>query len=1391
MIKQHFHSEKITAYQLMGFTLLLFMCCLPVYLHAQKIRFYNSEQGLPNSLIHRVSQDNLGYIWIATENGASYFDGVRFTTFRHDQNKPGTISSDLTKVIFTDSRGNTWVGTSNGLQLFDRDKNIFRDFPLQCPEFNLTPYITSIVESDDNQYLLVSVSGYGIMVYDIKTHQIDTGTTQKLKGLYNNSFVGNLFKDSHGLIWSYSEQGSFFRLNFQSKNLERISWSTELTELSKKIAVSTITEDPITHDILIGTFNHGIFIFDHSLKYIRKPKGFSSAQYRIRVLLAERTDKSSNSPGIWVGTEDSGLKKFDRNKEDVTTPDFQYAPIDLENCKVHSIMQDAQGNIWAGIFQKGLLLLPKLSNNFDYIKLSESKGSMSANIACVTSMIRDNDDNLWVGTDGGGLFKITKEGDKIHYTKANTPLHNNAILSLAIDKRGVLWISTYMGGITTYNPQNGFQPFSSNVELQKVNCTIYDKKNDKLYFGTLGHGVKVLSLSNNELKTFPNPDELGWTSSLCIDDNGNLWVGQTSGLRCFNTNTGEAVNIDLAGKLKGITISSSLLDKNRNLWLGSPKGLFHFQNETGKLTLYSKTDGLPSNSICAIQEDEKGQLWISTMNGLSKFNPDTKTFKNFYVHDGLQDNEFRVKASFNDEDGKMFFGGINGISAFYPNDINEGEKLVSKIYFSQLSVLNHKVDYNEALGNKNMLDRHISQARQITLKKTQNVFSLEFAVLEYANPQKVVYGYMLKGFDKEWQYTNSNHRLATYTNLPEGTYWFQVKAFFEGNTDEQNVVYNDINIRILPPWYKSWWAYLIYLTIFMLLVWELLNLLIRRKLRVQERLEFEKKEMKLQMFTDLTHEIRTPFTLVMTPLKSMRDSETDPKRKEMFDLIYRNVLRILRLLNQLMDIRKIDNQQFNLHYQKIDLIFFIQDIMKSFEQLAIMRNIDFRLISNFESLEVWIDQVNFDKVLFNILSNAFKFTHDNGYIMISLDTLHNTPNTGLRNTIREYVELCVENSGSKIDSIEIDRIFDRFYQSSNNKMGSGSGVGLHLAKMIVQLHHGNIMARNTERGVAFLTQIPLGNKHLSADEILDHGKGMTQNLNAQNDEKLTSEANYIELPQQEDEANVVKGSKAKRTLVFVDDDADLGRYIRLELSEKYNVEVYTDAKEAWKVISTTIPDAVITDLLMPDIDGFTLCRKIRQNPETNHLPVIIITAQINDESEQQCIENGADHFITKPISLELLKTTISQVIQTRDTLRNKYRSNISPNFDEIKINSPDSRLVAKAIEAIRKNIENPEFNVDDLSREVGISRVHLNRKLKENINISPNSLIKSIRLKQAAYLLINNKVNISDVAYKVGFSSHPYFSSNFKEYFGMAPTEFVTKYTESDEKDTLNKLFEN
>jgi signal transduction histidine kinase/ligand-binding sensor domain-containing protein/CheY-like chemotaxis protein/AraC-like DNA-binding protein len=1365
--------------------------CVVSSAQAQKIRFYNSERGLPSSLIFRVSQDDNGYIWIATESGACYYDGMQFTTFRHDPQKPGTILSDLVKTIFTDSHGTTWVGSSGGLQIFDREKNMFHSVSFGETKIASLPYVSSIIELVEANQILVSLSGVGVLVFNAETQTFDLNETNLLRNLFPSSFPGNLFVDSSGFLWSYSEQGNFLKINLKNKTVQNIQWENLGFIGDEKPIVSAMAEDPITGNILVGTFNHGLFMYDSRLRSMRKPKGQSASKFRIRALLAETRNGQANRMNIWVGSEDTGLRLFDREREEVITPDFQYAPIDLDNCKVHSLMQDAQGNVWAGIYQKGIVVIPKLFNDFEYIKLAANPGSTSTNIASVTSMVRDLNQNLWFGTDGGGLFRLSPDGTQTRYTQNNSVLPNNAVVSLALDKRGKLWIGTYMGGITTYTPNEGLRNFSSDVKLMKVNTMLYDSIRDKLFLGTLGHGIQILSFPSMNIEKLQNSSKSEWIGTLLLDDDGVLWAGSTDGIRCVDIDTKIELLPEMINRFDKIAINSSFKDLDGSLWFGGPSGLYNYIKKTDRLEHFTVDSGLPGNQICAILQDQVDVLWISTMRGLSRFNKKQTTFKNFYAYDGLQDNEFRMRAAFRDWNGKLYFGGINGVTAFFSYKISGDEKLQSKLRFSNLTVLNQVVQYDETLQKRNVLDRHISKATQITLKNSQNVFSIEFTVLEYANPQKVVYAYMLKGFDKDWRFTNSARRMATYTNLPHGNYVFKVKAYFEGDVDAENTVSNEIKVQILPPWYQTWWAYLFYITLFMLGVWVVLNYMIERKLRMQERARFEKKELKLKMFTDLTHEIRTPFTLILNPLKNLYEAETESRRKEMLSFMYRNMLRILRLLNQLMDMRKIDEQQFTMRFQKINLIDFVQDVMKSFDQVALMRNVDFRLVSLYDSIEAWVDDVHFDKVLFNVLSNAFKYTPENGFVMISVDVISERGAGDNERFEQGYIELCIENSGEHIPEKELDQIFERFYQSSTNVAAGGSGVGLHLAQRIVSLHQGNMKAKNTQSGVAFVVQIPLGNSHLAETDIAgaesSNGLGAINQLQAER----MSETDLVDLELADDESKALQGGKWKRTVVCVDDDADFVRYLRMELSDRYDVEVCTDSREAWKVISTTLPDVVITDLLMPHMDGWALCKKIRQNPETNHLPIIVVTSIAEPEEEQQAADLGVEFFLTKPVGVDFLAAKVARAIKSHElVIRNKFHVEGKPNYDHVNINSPDNRLVATVIECIRQNVDSPNFNVDDLSREVGVSRVQLNRKLKENLNVSPSALIKSIRLKQAAYLLINNKVNVSDVAFKLGYSSHSYFSNNFKEHFGMTPSEFVLKYADPEGRENLNRLFE-
>ncbi len=702
--------------------------------------------------------------------------------------------------------------------------------------------------------------------------------------------------------------------------------------------------------------------------------------------------------------------------------------------------------------------------------------------------------------------------------------------------------------------------------------------------------------------------------------------------------------------------------------------------------------------------------------------------------------------------------------------------MLSDIRFSRLTVLDNVVDYREQTERHGILDRPIDRAKQIVLKKSDNVFSLDFSVLEYANPKKVRYGYFLEGFDSEWHYTDASQRSATYTNLPNGRYRFHIKAFYDGDTDESRTVYNGIDIRILPPLYKTTWAWIFYIASMAMVLWLFIRFLHRRRMRIRERLEMERKEMKLQMFTNLSHEIRTPLTLVMTPIKEILENEQDGRRRDIYNIMYRNARRILTIINQLIDMNRIGTSQFRLRFSNTDMILFLRDIVRAFEYPAVTRNIDCRIVSNLESLEAWIDQSHFDKVVFNILSNAFKFTPDNGSVLISLDTCLNDRHGGVAVDVARYLEMRFENSGSHIPPEEQQRIFERFHQLDGSRSG-GSGIGLYLAKRIVELHYGTLEAENTERGVVFILRIPLGDAHLS-----DVQKTETSEQTDLYGGIGPDESGYLDGGDGGNDP-VEKESHAnnlKRTIYLVDDDPDLLKYIHIELSDEYRVETFTNGEDAWSEILAKLPDAVVTDLILPEIDGAALCRKIRENRKTDHLPVIVFTAETGEESEFLCLKSGADHYMTKPVSLERLRGMIAQAIHIRETLRKKYRMQIGEEYETTEVNSPDSRFVARVIECIRSNIENPEFSVDELSREVGISRVHLNRKLKENINTSPSNLIRSIRLRQAAYLLVRHHVYISEAAYRVGFSSPASFSNSFKDYFGMSPTEFVDKNIDND-----------
>lgn len=1353
-------------------------------LNAQTARLYTSGDGLANSHSHHIYQDSKGFIWISTGNGLSKFDGMKFSTFSFDRKKENSIASNFVRVTFEDSKGRFWVGTSAGLQTFDREYNIFSAINLEdwsMPESD--QHVTAVMETEilGNNSIVVSTSGHGIYILDADSLTVRHNHQKLINKAIPSQFISNLYKDSRDWLWIISDIGGISA--FDLKNGEQINdiWPEGTRGRVRNDGYYAAIEDPGTGNVILGSFKNGVMIYDASTGKIRPSKGSLSRKHTVISMIPDNISGSNNGRTFLAGIENDGLMIFDAEKEELREMNFPNVPFSISEWKIHCLCEDNQGNVWAGALQTGVLVIPKSMYGFEYVNLEEA-GSLK-NIS-VTSIINDEDKGiLWVGTDGNGLYAVDRDGKSRNFTDHNSSLSNNSIMSMQIDKRGRLWIATYLGGLITYTPKEGFRQFKGQGDLRaaKVYCIEYSEAEDIIYVGTHGRGIAMIDAAEETVIRKWDEDRNKWVSSLYLDSSGLLWIGTYNGPMAYDSRNDQFIEYNTLDD-KSVRVNAFYEDHDGKIWIGTGDGLVYMNGSGKDIKIYTEENGLPSNSVTNILEDNEGCLWISTMKGLSRFNRKEDRFTNYYQHDGLQENEFNSKAAFEDKDGKMYFGTIKGLTSFDPRRIAQRKTDVPPLHIASLNVMNRNIEYDPSEKDGNILDKHISEASRITLPYNAGNFSIEFAVLEYTNPQKIKYAYKIDGFEKDWNYTLSNSRTATYTNIPSGRYTMKVKAFYDG--EPESVSYKEIALRIMPPWYITFWAWILYAIALITIVYSAIEYTRRQKAYKAKQEESEIKEMKLQMFTNLSHEIRTPLTLVISPLKKIREAEEDPQMKNLYNLMYRNSLRILRMVNQLMDMRKVDNGQLQLHFLETDIIFFIKDIMQSFENLAESKKVNFTIKTDEEAASLWIDQGNFDKIIFNILSNAFKYTPEEGEISISVKS--GIKNYGiLTENIAEYAEIIIENTGSTIEEKHLERVFDRFYQTSIKDANIGSGVGLHLTKMLVELHHGEISVYNTENGVAFRVRIPMGNVHLTEEEMTKPENHKDLYTKSEVDTSISDAVTPSEINDEETEI-----AKSKMTIVLVDDDSEMRSYIKMELQKLYNVVACANGKEGWAKISSIIPDAVVTDLIMDKMDGAELCEKIKKNPGTNHIPVILLTSSSDEISLHRCIDSGADRFFTKPISMEILKSAISKAITAKDTIKNKYSRDIDYGYDTIKIPDSDNQLAVKVISIIRDHIEDTRFSVEELSHEVGMSRVHLNRKLKETMNISPSNLIRSIRLKQAAYLLINNKVNISEVAYRVGFSTHSYFSNSFHDYFGMTPKEFVAKYMDCTDEETLKKLFE-
>jgi signal transduction histidine kinase/DNA-binding response OmpR family regulator/ligand-binding sensor domain-containing protein len=1203
----------------------------------------------------------------------------------------------------------------------------------------------------------VGTSGHGIL----KMH--DGETARQMAGLgHKVDFVRRMTEDRQGNIWIATQDNGICRIK-----------GNKLTTYTTNGVASTsfmdICQDRFG-DIYAATIDNGLYRLD------RMHNVFVHVQASGNLPIA--TIKASGNGKILLGCNGAGLYFYDPQNNIMTANGFYSNEIDLSHSKVYSIMEDNSGNVWMGLLQKGVFIQPARQSGFEYVGY-KSGITNSIGDACVMCAKYLKDGDLCVATDNNGLYILDQNRKlKRHYAPGNgTSGIPSTILGIAEDAKDRIWVGSYINGCGWVDRSSG--------AYHQLPCTrgkatsVFDvatDRNDNLWIGTMGDGLKKVNLKTNVVTEYRNmrkgSNELAnnYIAQLSLSLDGNrLYVGTTTGLCCLNLKKNSWLSTFGTNLiLKGDAVAAIKEDLKGNVWIGTSDGLSRISADKRHFKKYTEDDGLAGNSVASIETDHEGRIWISTNHGMSCLTPTNNKIVNYYAGDGLQDNEFSEGVSSSDANGNMVFGGMGGVSVFNPMKMRQQRKHLS-ICLTNFAIGGESVVAGMKSGGYIITDTTAMYTKKFELNHQDNSFSINLSTLTYDNPERITFLYSMNG--EKWMRLQQGKNDITFSHLPSGTYKFRVKALDNGLESDVK----EFTVVIHPAWYFSIWAKIFYFLILALIVIWYLRMRQRKeqdRLRLQEHIHAEEmSEAKLRFFMNISHEIRTPMTLIVAPLLSLIKDDKDPQRQGVYKTIKRNAERILNLINQMMDLRKIDKGQMAMRMSKTDLIAFTADIYNLFAQQAKTKSISLKFEHDSDTLNVWIDRGNFDKVLMNILSNAFKFTSSGGEIIIRIT--HDEHNA----------TIIVSDNGEKIPEDKLEKIFQRFYQTSSitNDRQAGTGIGLDLTRSLVELHHGTITAANNadSKGCSFTVTIPMGCAHLKPEEMATDDNSNTDSpLYGIEDISDDEENAIIEKPQ------LQTYNKKRPTIVIVEDDTEIRNYLRDELHDEYTIIECNNGREALPVILKEIPALVISDIMMPEMDGNTLCAKIKSNVNTNHIPVILLTAKSRDEDKLEGLETGADAYIIKPFNMDILRRTIINLLSARNLLRNKFTGNESQKdkTDEIKVKSPNEKLLERVMAVINKNIDNSELSVDMIADEVGISRVHLHRKMKELTNQTPHDFIRNIRLKQAANLLANQHQNVTEVMYACGFNNSASFSTMFKNMYGVSPREYMKEHLQMMDK---------
>lgn len=1367
-----------------AFVFSVLIACLQS-LHAQTLEKFtfdhlSVEEGLSQSTVFAITQDADGFMWFGTRDGLNRYDSRSIKTYRNEANNTRSLSSNSVHCLLVDSQQQLWVGTNEGLNLYHAGSDNFTRSKLNpdSDEGLHNNHIAAIHETKNGTIWIGTHGGLSKVISRKPLRFVHFRHDDNNANSLLDNEIRALNTDRDGNLWIGTTKGVSKLTETADGNYTFINYPLHSTHIQGKSWVNGVLQDD-TGNILIATEQNGIQILDPKTGQIA-PFNFYNRDGRsietVRVM-------QRHGHTLWIGTLE-GMYLYDLQRK--TFHLYKNDPDDnlsLTDNSVRSVYRDRAGTYWIGTFYGGVNYYSPLSRQFDKINVTDQQNRKIYKIA--GAMITDHENNLWIGTDGNGLFCQDAKGKTVLQLKhqpddANSISHNKIKCILQDDDNG-LWIGT-INGLNYYDFKHKtiHRYFhDANDPASLPDDRVYDLAKDSrgnIWIGTYRGGLCKL---NKETKTF---ERFGYrandTTSLSSDgityiyeDSGNnLWVGTVSGLNKKPKGKDTFIRFVNTHNQNNMYALCIYEDRQKRIWIGTrDEGLKLKTEKSATFRTLTTTDGLAGNSVSGMLEDSKGFLWISTENGLSRLDPTTLTFKNYNKNDGLICSEFNFNSFHKDRDGFMYFGGYNGIVKFHPDSIQQNTAFPA-LTFTRLKLFNKEVLIDST--GKGILHQNLSHTPALEFKYAQNIFSVEFASLSFIHPGKNKYAYKLEGFEEQWNYVNEP--VATYMNLRPGHYTLLAKG--SNNDGIWNSEPIRLSITVLPPLWKTWWAYSIYGVIILFLVYALLRFnKMRWKLTHDlkiEQLEKEQQEKlhkaKLNFFTNIAHEIRTPLTLIVSPLElTLERYPNDSFVQKQLHIVKSNTNRLVRLINQLLDFQKQESGTLKLRLAQGNIVSLLEQTIFSFSEYARTRDIQLELNTPQEAIYLDFDRDELEKVFCNLLYNAFKFTPGGGKVSVTVTLEYEEEK-------KSFVKIILEDNGIGIGQTDLPKIFNRFFQVENAGIReSGFGIGLSLTKGIIDLHGGTIAVESHEAALGqsgftkFIIALPIQVSVPQEQDALFEDIGM-QTFMTPDAISLTTET----------ETTGKQKQNHPYAVLLVEDNIEIRHCIRNILLPYYTIQEAANGVEALALAKRTIPDLIISDIAMPEMDGLEFTHLIKHDERTQHIPVILLTARDTTEHHLEGIDKGADDYITKPFHSKLLLLKIRNLLAVRDKLKEKYQKIVTLEPRHEVVEDPDDKFLQRLMRILDDNINDADFNVAKLVTEIGMSRPVLFRKVKILTGMSVIDLIRSTRLKKAEMLLRQKKMSISEVAFTVGFNDPKYFSKSFHAQFGTTPSKYMESIQE-------------